>query len=219
MAQGLGPNQASGAPDKPVFTKNGDGTTRLFVSLTKPNDAANAADAGSGVGWIDLSEVENNPSTAQTLKYIPAGSVKAGGRYTYRGISTGGKHVATVAEYPTPGLAIFPADFAADTTPQVKFYKTNAGVSRVLWGPCICLCIRQFSYIQTLSFLLAVTVVCTNLCRFFTLIFYTTRTVPNNYRGLYCESATSVPTDSKLTDSCAALFIGSMTIIFSLINF
>ena len=136
IAKGLGPAKTSGAPDKPVFTTNADGSTRLFVSLTAPTGATDAKDKGAGIGWIDLADVEKNPDTAQTFKYIPAGSVAQGGRYTYRAISTGGKHVATIVEYPAPGLAIFPADFKADATPAVKFYKTNAGVSRVLWGSC-----------------------------------------------------------------------------------
>ena len=134
MAKGLGPKQTSGSPDKPVFTQNADGGTRLFVSLTSPNDDTDASTAGSGVGWVDLNQVESKPNEAQTLNYIPAGSVKKGSRYTYRSIATGGNYVATGAAYPADSLAVFPADFQADATPEVAFYPTNAGVSRVLWG-------------------------------------------------------------------------------------
>ena len=137
MGKGLGPKKTSGSPDKPVFTKNADGGTRLFVSLTSPNTGTDALAAGSGVGWVDLNVVEKNPKTAQTLGYIPAGSVKGGSRYTYRSIATGGNYVATGAAYPSDSLAVFPADFEAGTPPKVVFYPTNAGVSRVRWGSCI----------------------------------------------------------------------------------
>jgi len=135
VGKGLGPKKTSGSPDKPVFTKNADGGTRLFVSLTSPNTGTDALAAGSGVGWVDLNEVEKNAKTAQTLNYIPAGSVKKGSRYTYRSIATGGNYVATGAAYPSDSLAVFPADFKAGATPKVAFYPTNAGVSRVRWVP------------------------------------------------------------------------------------
>ena len=67
-----------GNPDKVAFFELPDGSWRMFVSLTDNFHSLvdETAEGDSGVGWVDLDAVYDNPDEAQNLTKVPgAGAV------------------------------------------------------------------------------------------------------------------------------------------------
>lgn len=98
-----------GNPDKVAFFELPDGSWRMFVSLTDNFHSLvdETAEGDSGVGWVDLDAVYDNPDEAQNLTKVPgAGAVTRNGPFTHRAITTSGSRVATITHHPITGVAL-----------------------------------------------------------------------------------------------------------------
>jgi len=101
----------------------------MFFSLTQPQPPSIVQ---SGMGWIDTTTLEAEPTVTHNLRFIQAGSII--GRH--RQIHAGGAYVATPMHAPFSGVAIVEAEGGAGGVPILRWtVSTNLSPQRVIWVP------------------------------------------------------------------------------------